>query len=315
MSSEQTRIALVGDGPTALSALEALHRNFRLVALFRNEDDPDDPVLRRAEELGVAVSPAPDPRALGAAVDRVDPDLVVVSSYARILPPSIIDVRPFINVHYAPLPAYRGRANVNWALINGEPDVGITIHSIVPGLDAGPILAQERTPIGARDTITDLYARLNDLQERLLPDAVRARLGGELGAPQPEDGASYCCGRTPDDGLLDWTSSTESLDRLIRALTAPYPGAFTFCGTTRIVIDGAHPVPDAPVYVGRVPGRVVGVDRASGDVDVLTGDGVLRITAIRVEGEDRRPAEIVASVRDTLGLFPLAFLRAAGLTT
>ncbi|CAH0122849.1 methionyl-tRNA formyltransferase [Microbacterium sp. Bi121] len=314
MNSDTARIVLVGDGPTAESALRSLIGRFDVVAVVRTVDDEAaDPVARVADEAGITVLAAPNTAALEVEIDRLAPDLVVVSSYSRILPDRLISQRPFLNVHYADLPRYRGRANVNWALINGESHVGIAIHRIVEGVDAGPIIARDRIPIGERDDVTDLYAHLNERQAELLPDAIIAVLHGETGTVQDPTEATYCCGRVPDDGLIDWAAGTDAVDRLIRALTAPYPGAFTFCGTARIVVDEASPVADATEYVGRVPGRVVQVHRRSGEVDVLTGDGVLRLRSIRVDGESCRPADVISSVSATLGLFPLDFLRASGL--
>ncbi|WP_298944438.1 methionyl-tRNA formyltransferase [uncultured Microbacterium sp.] len=245
----------------------------------------------------------PRPQDVEHHVQREAPDIVVVSSFARILPAAMVETTPYINVHYAPLPAYRGRANVNWAIINGEHETAVTVHSIVPGLDAGPILIQRRVPIGPRDTVTDLYRELNATQASILPDAVKLRLTGKVGTAQDESLATYCCGRVPDDGLIDWSDSTESIDRLIRGLTSPYPGAFSYVAGNRIVVERASPVDDPPTYVGRIPGRVVRVNRDEGSVDVLTGDGLIRVEAVRVGGEAQRPCEIAGSLQLTFADF------------
>ena len=236
------------------------------------------------------------------AVNGTEPDAVVVSSYDRILPVELITARPFVNVHYAELPRYRGRATVNWAIINGEAHCAISVHSLVPGLDAGGILFQALLPIGPSDTVTDLYDRLNAIQRDVLADAVSRRLAGDEGEAQDERRATYACTRLPDDGELDWSGTTDAADRLVRALTDPFPGAFTWLGLRRVVIRRAEPVRE-PRYDGRVPGRVVRVDRSSGVVDVLTGDGVLRLHEVAVDGGDpQRAADVITSVRQTLGL-------------
>jgi methionyl-tRNA formyltransferase len=240
------------------------------------------------------------------AVERVvldcSPDCVVVSSYHRILPGRLLERARFVNVHYAPLPQYRGRANVNWAVLNGEPETAMTVHVLAPGLDAGNILFQQRVPIGPDDTVGDLYDRLNDVQRQALGEAVARHLAGYQGEPQDEASATYGCTRVPDDGEIDWAAPTERVHALIRALAPPYPGAHTYLEGRRIGILRGRPLRDAPRYVGRIPGRVVGRSSRSGYVDVLTGDGVLRITEV-ADGPASVPASaVITSTRQTLGL-------------
>jgi methionyl-tRNA formyltransferase len=302
MSSDPARVLLIGQGPTAASALDALLEHFRVVGLVRS-GDPDDPVAQAAATRQVPVHSTPSIDAIRTFVDRTDPDAVVVSSYDRILPADLVSARPFVNVHYAPLPRYRGRATVNWAIINGEPEVSISIHCLVPGLDAGGILARESMAVGPRDTVTDLYEGLNSLQRKLLGPAVARRISGDEGTPQEEGAATYTCTRIPADGEVDWSASTDAIDRLIRALTEPYPGAYTWLGLKRLTVLEACPVPDAPIYEGRVPGRVVRVNRSAGWVDVLTGDGVLRLNKLALDGSEPGAASaVVTSLRQTLGL-------------
>jgi methionyl-tRNA formyltransferase len=237
-------------------------------------------------------------------VEREQPDVVVVSSYDRILPADMLAGRPFVNVHYAPLPRYRGRATVNWALINGEPDAHISIHSLEPELDAGGVLFTGSVPIGPADTISDLYERLNGLQRQHLAGAVRRRLDGDPGEPQDESAASYCCTRLPEDGEIRWAASTGELDRLLRALAPPFPAGYTYLGLRRLLVHRAEPRHDAPRYEGRVPGRPVGRSSADGWVDVLTGDGVLRLHTVQLDGDDEPvpAAAVIRSVKQTLGL-------------
>jgi methionyl-tRNA formyltransferase len=301
MSSEPAppRVLLVGLGPTTQSALDGLLGRFEVVALVR---DGEDDVTAAAAAAGVPVVSVTGTPELADLVTRLGPDCVVVSSYHRILPGSVLDMCPFLNVHYAPLPRYRGRANVNWAILNGEAEAAVTVHTMVAGLDAGGVLAQQSVPIGARDTVGDLYRRLNDVQRRILPEAVRRRLDGELGAPQDESEATYGCTRVPDDGEIDWSASTDTVDRLIRALAEPYPGAFTYLRLRRLWVLEAEPSPDQRTFVGRVPGRLVGSSATQGWADILTGDGVMRVRRIRYDGETVPAATVLRGSRQTLGL-------------
>ena len=159
----------------------------------------------------------------------------------------------FVNVHYSPLPQYRGRANVNWAIINGEKDAAISIHLVAPSLDAGNVLFQKRVSIRPIDTAQSLYERLNAIQERELGAAVLRAIAGDPGLPQDHRQATYGCARLPDDGEIDWNGSAIAIDRLIRALSAPFlPGAFTYLQQRRIVIARAEPRENAPIYAGSV---------------------------------------------------------------
>lgn len=300
MSTRRPRVALLGLGPTTFSALSGLAKGCDVVALIRTGSDA---VCARAAELGIATVPEATLPAIRAVVDEYAPDCVVVSSYDRILPADLVTARPFINVHYAPLPRLRGRATVNWALLNGEERAWISIHWLAPGLDAGGILYQESVRIGSRDTVADLYAELNDLQEHHLVEAVQKAVAGDPGRPQAESAATYACTRIPEDGEIDWTQPTDLIDRQVRALVDPFPGAFTWLGLNQLWIDAAEPAKDAPLWEGRIPGRVVGVSRSAGSVDVLTGDGVLRLYRVRSDAGEPIPAAIaIRSVRTTLGL-------------
>lgn len=292
------RVLLVGLGTTTASALDALRERFDVVALVRPGDDA---VVTAARAAGVEVHADARLSSVVALVERLRPDAVVVSSYDRILPADVVTAVPCINVHYAPLPRYRGRATVNWAIINGESETAITVHCLEPGLDAGGVLVQVPVAIGPEATTASLYGELNALQRRHLADAVERRLAGDRGAVQDEARATYACSRVPGDGEIDWRATTVEIDRLVRALGGPFPPAFTHLGAERIEVLRAVPVADAPVHVGRVPGRVIRVDRAVGHVDVLTGDGVLRLLAVAGGSTgSTRPADLITSVRHTL---------------
>jgi methionyl-tRNA formyltransferase len=120
------------------------------------------------------------------------------------------------------------------------------------------------------DTTTSLYRRLNAIQERELGRIVVEAATRVNGIPQHHYHATYGCARTPDDGEIDWRLCTVDIDRLIWALTPPFPGAFTHLETRRLIIVRAGPVVDPANYVGRVPGRIVRRSPAEGWVDVLT---------------------------------------------
>ncbi len=299
-------VILLGLWPTALTALESLIGRCRVVTVIRDVAPAtvaDDEVAALAREHAIPLQTEVSIAGIRSAWERHQPDGVVVSSYNRLLPKDLIERGRFVNVHYAPLPGYRGRPTVNWAIINGEPDVAISIHVLVPGLDSGNLLYQQRLPIAPDDTVTTLYAKLNDLQRAVLGTAVDRHLSGWDGEPQDESGATYGCTRTADDGEINWAAPSREIHALARALTAPYPGAFTYLGTRRLYLIRVAPVGHPPRYVGRIPGRVVGRSVRDGHVDVLTGDGVFRIHEVRLDDHVVRPAaECITSTTQTLGL-------------
>src|SRR4051794_413720 len=218
-ASAQFDVVLLGDGPTALAAVRSLVGSCRVAHILRTAADPNsDPVYRFAETAGIAVSSLLGLEHLARVIAELRPAAVVISSFNRILPPSILGLSQCINVHYSLLPQYRGRANVNWSIINGEQAAGISIHLVVPDLDGGNLLYQESVPIELNDTAASIYERLDSIQERELGVAVARAVAGDQGIPQDRSRATYGCARVPDDGEIDWRKSTVEIDRVIRAL-------------------------------------------------------------------------------------------------
>ncbi len=297
------RVFLIGYGTTTETALRSLTACTSVVGLLRDTVEHSDPVITMAHSLAIPVFGPALPEKLGCLLNEAHPDCVVISSYNRIIRSDLLANRIFINVHYAPLPRYRGRASVNWAIINGEPTTAITIHLVDTGLDSGNILYQKEIPISRQDTVTDLYQRLNSIQEQHLGEAVLRVSNGWTGIPQDDALATYGCARTSADGEINWSASAVTIDRLVRALTPPFPGAFTYFEGRRFIIWRVEQVNDQKIYSGRVPGRIISLSQVEGWVDVLAGEGVVRIHDLETEsGERRKAAEVFRSTRASLGL-------------
>ena len=306
----RANVLLIGDGPTTHTALRSLVESCNVLGVLRAAATAADAVRAYAAENAIPVWTMDNPRELQSFVVKLRPDAVVISSFNRIIPADTLGLSRFLNVHYSPLPRYRGRANVNWAIINGEEVAAISIHLVAPGLDGGNILFQERIKISSTDTAHSLYERLNAIQERELGPAVIRAVAGDPGRPQDHRRATYGCGRVPDDGEIDWSKSSSAIDRLIRALSPPFPGAFTHLERRRLIIVHAEPRKAPPRYEGRIPGRVVDRSRNDGWVDVLTGDGILRLFEVILDSQSVAPAAaIIRSTRTTLGLSRLDLLR------
>lgn len=308
------RVLHLAYGQAAPAALRSLSRTCNVVGLVLppGADEASTPVL--GEPLARLLPRWPCARVsdLTRIVRRERPDIGVICSFDRVLPTEVVREIPWVNVHYAPLPEYRGRAVVNWAIINRLAETAVTIHRVVPDLDAGEILWQQRVTIDDTTTIASLYAALNAALEETLGGLIAPFLDGKIpGVPQNPAAATYCSTRVPADGLLDLTRPAEECAALIRALTRPFPGAFTYYRGRRLTVWAAEVAENPRRYVAVVPGRVAQIDPGRG-VDVLTGCGVLRVTEVGLADGHPVPADsIIKSTRDTLG--PLGSLDVADL--
>ncbi len=172
---------------------------------------------------------ARDEAFLGALRD-LQPDLIAVAAYGQILPQSILDLPRFgcLNVHTSLLPKYRGAAPIQWAILNGDAETGVTIMKMDAGLDTGDILDQAKTPIHPEDnseTLHDRLARMGaELLVRTIPDYVAGRIASR---PQPAEGVSYAPKIKKQDGHIDWTQPARAIWNRVRGLV-PWPGAFSY---------------------------------------------------------------------------------------
>jgi methionyl-tRNA formyltransferase len=237
---------------------------------------------------------------------EIRPDLIVVVGCRILLPRDVYEIPPrgTVAVHDSLLPEYRGFAPLNWSIVNGEDHPGVTLFYLNDSMDCGDIIAQAPVPIGPTDTAPQVYDRVCQATiDLVIATYPLLEAGTAPRRPQFEHEGSVTCRRTPDDGLIDWNRSTRDIANLVRGLTSPYPGAFTFHDGRRLTIWRAEAVEPAPRYVGRIAGAVTGIAKAEGYVDVLTGDGVLRLFEVEREGESRtEAASVVTSIRAKLGI-------------
>jgi methionyl-tRNA formyltransferase len=241
--------------------------------------------------------------------NKLCPEIAVVVG-ARVLFPKEVLEAPRLGtfaVHDSLLPNYRGFAPLHWAILNGEKKTGVTLFKVTEEMDAGDIVGQIEIPIAPDDTATEIYEKSCVASASLLKEAVEEieKTGRIPTRAQDPQQATYTCSRTPEDGWINWQASTDNIYNLIRALSYPFPGAFTLFKESTLTVWRAQPVNAARNYVGRIPGRVIHVAPEGpneGFIDVLTGDGILRIFEVQRNGGEREPAaNVVRSVRETLG--------------
>ncbi len=247
--------------------------------VFSHEDDPGETrwfrsVAELARQHGIPVrfdEPKPDSDA-ARLVASIAPDLIFSFYYRRMIPMAVLAAarQGAFNMHGSLLPRYRGKAPVNWAVLHGERETGVTLHHMVARADAGDIVDQEAVPIGPEDTAYDVMARMVPAARRLLDRQLAAlKAGTALRRPQDEAQATYFGGRGPEDGRIDWRQPARRIADLVRAVAKPYPGAFTGFGARRLMVWKARAVEGGAGAPGRRPGEVI----AAAPPVVAAGEG------------------------------------------
>ena len=265
---------------------ELLKSRIEVVALFTHRDDPAEEIWFRtprvlAEGNGIPVfdPDSADTPAFLESLKAFDPDYLFSFYYRHMLPKAVLHVPRIaaMNLHGSLLPRFRGRCPVNWVLIEGERETGVTLHMMEVKPDAGDIVAQRRVEISFDDTAYTLANKLAAASARLMRD-VMPMLESASFERRPQTGpSSYYGGRRPEDGIIDWTKSAEAIYNLVRAVTHPYPGAYTTIGGRRLFIWKALP------QEGKADGPA-GLVVSRDPLLVKTGRGLLRLDSLELEG-------------------------------
>ncbi len=262
------------------------------------------PVKQLAEQHGIAVAQPLRVKTdeLPAQLAAWAPDLAVVAAYGRILPSRILELPRLgcINVHASLLPRWRGAAPIQWAILAGDRETGVTIMRMNERMDEGDILLQRATPIGPDETYGALQTRLATLGAEALMDALAALHAGTLTAtPQDHQQATLAPMIAREQGVIDWQRPATELARRVRGFH-PWPSAYTTLGDRRLKVHAARA---EPAGGAAPPGTVTGIDDV---IRVATGDGTLAIATLQLEGRKPLPAREFArggalAVGDRLG--------------
>ncbi|THB82096.1 formyltransferase, partial [Pantoea allii] len=231
-------------GCVGINAL--LSAGYEITAIFTHNDVATEnaffgSVARLAAEHGIPVY-APDEANHPIWLDRIRtmaPEMIFSFYYRNLLSDEILQCaeKGAFNLHGSLLPKYRGRAPLNWALVNGERETGVTLHRMVKRADAGNILAQQTVAIEDQDNALTLHRKLTQAAEQLLNDVLPRLCKGEVSEwPQDESQATRVSRRTAEDGRIDWNQSAETIHNLVRAVTDPWPGAFAFAGSVKFIV-------------------------------------------------------------------------------
>ena len=295
------RIVFMGTPDIACPTLQALAASpdSQVVGVVVQPDKPKGrdlklqppPVKELALRLGLPVLQPERARneTFLAQLRELRPDLVAVLAYGQILPPALLELPSLgcLNVHTSLLPRWRGAAPIQWAILEGDAETGVTIMRMDAGLDTGGIVTMRATPITPGDTAQTLHDRLAVLGAELLVQTIPAYARGGLTVrPQPAEGITYARKLTKDDGRLDWAQPAAALHRRLRAFT-PWPGTFTCLP--------AEPRPQLlkiwraePAAGSGAPGEVLAADKSG--LTIACREGALRLFEVQREGGRRLSA-------------------------
>lgn len=285
------RILFFGYSEVGYEALSLLfERGDNVIALITHEDNPHEKIWFKTPAVAAREKAVPvfTPESVNTPewrerIAALQPDLILSVYYRHMIGTRILAL-PRLgawNVHGSLLPKYRGRAPINWAVLHDEPRIGMTLHRMVKRADAGAIVDQEGVDIGPRDTAEQAFRKVLPCARRVLARQMDALLAGTaIETPQDDGQATYFGGRKPEDGRIVWTQTSRQIFNLIRAVTDPYPGAFTDVDGARLMVWWAEP--DSPATVGKrgQPGEILSVS----PLVIATGDGALELTRTEWRG-------------------------------
>ncbi len=262
--------------------IEALLRNgFEIAAVFTHGDDPREDIwfdsvaeLAASREIPVFTPEDINHPLWVQRVRSMAPDILFSFYYRKLVGPSILQIPPAgcLNLHGSLLPKYRGRCPINWVLVNGEKETGVSLHYMTPEPDAGDLVCQERIVISHDDTARTLYEKMTEVSVRML-DKILPKIKAGTASRHPQDHTKATCfgRRRPEDGEIGWDKTATDVRNLIRAVTRPYPGAFSYIGDRKFFIWKATEVPLEAARSS--PGAIVSTD----PLVVACGTGALRV--------------------------------------
>lgn len=247
MANENPRIIFFGFSDVGYNSLKLLlEKGCNVVAVFTHETDPHEKQwFETAESLAKKNSiPVFSPKSLKSdewieTVRALQPDLVLSLYYRNLIPPAIFEQARLgaYNMHGSYLPAYRGRAPLNWSIINGESYCGVTLHVMEKDFDTGDIVDRQKVEIGPQEYVGDVLPRVTKAALAVLERSLDSLLAGNPKLEkQDEKQASYFGKRTPEDGRIDFTKSAREVFNLIRGISRPFPGAFFDNAGVKILI-------------------------------------------------------------------------------
>jgi methionyl-tRNA formyltransferase len=278
------RVVFFGNHDVGIQSLKSLLASTEVVAVVAHPLDPEEGI-RYASVYDFAVSQRIN-AIRGKAKDSeifeflkaVDPDLLWITDYRYILPKQLISIARHgaVNMHPSLLPKYRGRAPINWAILNGENEIGLTAHYVDEGVDTGDIIAQVPIPLSIDEDVGDALRKLLPLYRSVTREVIEFFKKGNVPRFRQELADSPIFpARKPGDGRIDWSKSAVEIRNLVRAVAHPYPGAFTETAKGRVFIWKAS-ISRSSEEKKSDPGKVIALIDNNG-FSIQCGEGILHV--------------------------------------
>lgn len=258
-------------------------------AVGRRHEVKETPIKQTAKQLDIDVL---QPAKIKDAIDKIkeiDPDLIVVIAYGKIIPQSILDIPKYgcINLHGSLLPKYRGASCLSAPILNGDKESGLSVMKMDAGLDTGPVIRQASVKLEDKETLSSLHDKLSQLGANLLPDAIIDYINGEEPLKEQDDSlSSYVKMTSKQDGEIDWNKSAQEIERQVRAYN-PWPGTFSYLpdGKMLKIIEADYTNKEEKnAKVGEI---MINDD----EISIRCGQGSLIILQLQLEGGKKMDAK------------------------
>ena len=289
------KVVVASSSPVAIPLISALNASstHQLIGLLTNPDKATgrgmhvvaNELATWAESLGLNVQKPENNDELKKVIENIKPEIVITIAYGRLIPLDLLELPKsgWINVHFSLLPRWRGAAPVQWAILNGDKQTGITVFKLDKGMDTGPVYLEQVTPINDNENSDELLKRLSQIGSDLVIKSLELISGGVIPKPQASNGITLAPKISKNDGKIDWKQSSDQVVNRFRALSSN-PGVWSLLGELRIKIDSLV----ASSFVDQIKPADIVINGERLFVGVL--DGVIEILILTPAGRSQMSA-------------------------
>jgi len=302
------KVVVASSSPVAIPLISALNASgtYQLLGLLTNPDKATgrgmhvvaNELAIWAEKIDIDIQKPENNDDLKEIIESIKPEIVITIAYGRIIPLELLDMPKFgwINVHFSLLPRWRGAAPVQWAILSGDQETGITVFKLDKGMDTGPVYLEQATPINPNESSNDLLSRLSEIGSDLAIKSLELISEGVIPKPQSSNGITLAPKISKNDGKIDWQQNSEQVVNRFRALSSN-PGVWSLLGELRIKIDSLVAV--------SFPNQIEPADIVVDGERLLVGvlDGAIEILIITPAGRSQMSAaEFIRGLPSRVGL-------------
>ena len=302
------KVVVASSSPVAIPLISALNASstYQLLGLLTNPDKATgrgmhvvaNELAIWAEKIDINIQKPENNDDLKEIIESIKPEIVITIAYGRIIPLELLDMPKFgwINVHFSLLPRWRGAAPVQWAILSGDQETGITVFKLDKGMDTGPVYLEQATPINPNESSNDLLSRLSEIGSDLAIKSLELISEGVIPKPQSSNGITLAPKISKNDGKIDWQQNSEQVVNRFRALSSN-PGVWSLLGELRIKIDSLVAV--------SFPNQIEPADIVVDGERLLVGvlDGAIEILIITPAGRSQMSAaEFIRGLPSRVGL-------------